>query len=76
ILRLFSHDAPETSIAQIRSICKKHKGNCTTFVTVEGAPELGIRRYRLPAEWSVEPTDALIGDLDKAFGNNRVLFSR
>jgi DNA polymerase-3 subunit alpha len=76
ILRLFSHDTPETSIAQIRSICKKHKGNCTTFVTVEGAPELGIRRYRLPAEWSVEPTDALIGDLDKAFGNNRVLFSR
>ncbi len=76
LVRLMNSDAVQPSVESLKRIANKHKGNCTTYVTVESTPAGETRRYLMPREYAVEPTDALLGDLETAFGNNRVLLIR
>jgi DNA polymerase-3 subunit alpha len=76
MVRLVNSDEAKQGLESLRSICKKYQGNCTTFVSVEGSPGSEAKRYQLPQDCAVEPSDALLKELDTAFGNNKVLLCR
>lgn len=75
MLRLFEHDPVEETVKNLRTICTKARGNCSTFITVETASS-GTRRYKLPEQFMVSPNDDLITTVEQTLGNNRLLFLR
>lgn len=75
-IRLMASDNQPETLDALNTILQKHRGNCVTFLSVERPLELDFKRYRLPDELALEPSDELIQAVEKQFGINRVLFCR
>jgi len=75
LLRLFDGESAAPTIEQVERICTRFKGNCTTFISVETAAGVN-RKYRLPEQYMVDPSDDLVQEFGKVFGTNRLLFTR
>lgn len=74
ILKLQSRDEIEKTVQELKDLCLKHRGNCTTYVAVENPESLAQRRYKLPESFSVAADDSFITDFETHFGKNRLLF--
>jgi DNA polymerase-3 subunit alpha len=74
ILKLESRDEIEKTVQELKVLCSKHQGNCTTYVAVENEENVTARRYKLPESFSVAADDSFITDFEAHFGKNRLLF--
>ncbi|MEP7234372.1 MAG: DNA polymerase III subunit alpha [Ignavibacteriota bacterium] len=74
ILKLQSRDEIEKTVKELKALCSKHHGNCTTYVAVENEDNVSARRYKLPESFSVAADDSFILDFEAQFGKNKLLF--
>ena len=65
-------DEIEKTVEELKTLCSKHHGNCTTYVAVENSH--AARRYKLPEKFSIAATDNFVNDFEAQFGKNRLLF--
>jgi DNA polymerase III subunit alpha len=75
LVRVFENEEIVPTIDNVARICTRYRGNCTTFVSVETA-QGASRKYRLPEQFMVDPSDDLVREFGEAFGSNRILFTR
>ena len=75
LLRMYEGEDQQKAIQDVKSICARYKGNCSTFITIETA-QGATRRYRLGDNFKIDPTDELVKECDRMFGTNRLLFCR
>jgi DNA polymerase-3 subunit alpha len=74
MLRLFESDT-KASVGDLKRLMTQHRGGCAAYVSVETT--FGeSRRYKLPDEFLVEPSDTLLQAIESQLGPNRVMFLR
>ncbi|MBK04231.1 MAG: DNA polymerase III subunit alpha [Deltaproteobacteria bacterium] len=72
-LQLSTLDLSESRINELVTVMRKHPGRCRAFVHIQ-VPQKLQTTIKLPEEFTLDPTEAFVEDLERLFGSNPTYF--
>jgi DNA polymerase-3 subunit alpha len=72
-IRLKAREATRERLEDLKAVLSRHQGGCQTFLHLQ-ITDRSTTVIRLPEDFAVTPTEHLVGDTQKLFGYNPVVF--